>query len=77
MIKNWEMYLSCFPNLPSATLSQLLWLNSITKIDNKSVFISGIVKYLKYLILSIIFFRAMARLNQGIILSQNTTLKVN
>ena len=77
MIKNWEKYLSCFPNLPSATLSQLLWLNWNTKIDNKSICFSGIVKYLRYLILSIRFFRAIARLNHEIILNQNTTFKVN
>ena len=41
MMKNWAKHLSCSPYLPPAMLSQLLRLNSNSKIDNKSIFIPG------------------------------------
>ena len=41
MITNWAKCFSCSLYLPSAILSQFLWVDSNINIDNKSIFISG------------------------------------
>ena len=75
---NWAKYLSCSPYLRSAILSQFFffWFNSNIKIDAIRGFLSLALQVITT-ILSVRFFTKMARLNHGIMLNQNTTLKTN
>ena len=42
MLYKWGQFLSSFPNLPSAIISQFIWLNKKIQIDETHVFSSSL-----------------------------------